>query len=315
MVTLPPELWLKVFHYLDLLEVAQFSVTSKYFLDISYSMKYTRCCISCYQDIMNLKRSLESKLISNRMDVLIIEYRIHSRDLLRIRSIIGKIHVVNLVLDYPYLELIRLISHEHLVLPNEAISYNSESLQYLYESPGTLEFAEAIISITVLNRLLPKLRNTYSYIAYQCGCIKSTSNINDTVAVPFRIWSGPTDITNLVMIQVRAYLNVEPTKFIFIESLQPMMCWQDDSKDAPHMARHVSVIDEFEQIYPEIQSIRVESIQVGFSSEISKSNMSRVSTIYLYEVYNETIDLIKMYPSVKAVYRLPDKAINLLYGN
>lgn len=271
-----------------------------------------------HQDLVDLKWYLDNKLTTSHIHVLRVNQIDSQRSMWILKFLAKNIHVVNLILEDSFYELIQIISYEHLVVSDKSILYNEQARLALYQLASTLQFNRAIIPMRVFNRLLPKLKNTYSFTYNHYAIISSSNTVNVNLLVPFRAWSGSTDMTESIMIRIKAYLNVDPMGFLLIEQLDPMMCWQGDSVGMPHMTRHVGVTKKFEQIHPEIQSVRVSSIEtiLEFSDYISVSNMMKVSTVYLDIVPEDRIlihSVTHLYPSIKAIYRLPYKPINLLY--
>lgn len=305
MANLPDEILLRIARYLYGPVTARFASLNGSFSGLCYSN--AKVYLGSFQDLIDLKWCLDNNLIDRKLQVLVISHitRCITPEL---KALVSTLHATNLVFndDWQYLQS---LSYDHLILSNIRILCDRKIDETLEKSPATLEL-NGHVPYNIISRLIPKLYRTYMVSHHDIFVTISSRSINVSVPIPFKAWHGSTNITESVMDQVELYLNSKPLIVVYIASLNPMMCWQCDRYGVPEN-RHIWVLSDFIHIYPKIQSILVYSLEcvLEFSSDISQSNMSRVSEIYVqHSSQVEPIVIAKMillmYPSIQSIYQL-----------
>lgn len=344
MVTLPDELWLSVFRFLDPISMESFALLSYRFLELYQKSKH-QYVITCRDDLdmfltsMQNCQRIDSLVISgdnyecpiltaHPQDIINLMSSIDTIDPLRVRDILRvadtmtdyklnvllkDINIVNLVLDNYHWDIIEKIPHKHLVV-REHICLASIYVPALLMLPGTLEL-NCYLSRRDIEKLVHKFRNTYTICDDVDGFISSKNKINKFISVPFNIWRGDVNVTQPMMKLIKEHLGADPIELIHIASLNPIMCWQHYTYNISLMTQHIYVHGEFLHIYSNIKSILVGSLKtlLDFKSDISKANMSRISVIYVGRFHDDQIrELAQMYPSIHTVYSLFDEGHNII---
>lgn len=320
MIQLPSEIWLKIFQHLYAPMISRFMGLNARFLELCYDSCYnhTKVYLGSLHDLQDFRYCLENNLVGPNIEVLIIDNIINEFEL-DLKSIASSLHIVNLVVHDSKWRLLTDIFCQHLVIykMTHDLSYLSD-ISVLEHITGTIEI-NCYISCELIHRLLPKLRNTWTIYDSIHGKVSINGNVSIYIILPFRVWRGSTEVTDSLMIQIEAHLGAKPIRSLYIFRLDPIMCWQHDDYDVSPMMRHIYVAYEFVGVYPYLQSIAIYSLGsvLMFSTDLSKSNMSKVSAIFVSQAKSEEIQQVtQMYPLVKSIYRiLPNRTIRCLLSS
>lgn len=319
---LPIEILQKILNYLNIRTVIDLALINKSLWDASYRMRWTNVIymIRSEDDVDQLKDYIESGLLSRTIKTL----RIVKIDWYSVSTLLKcNLDVINLIIDCESWSVMFRIAHKYLVISDVYLLLDDNFMTALMTIQSTWKVSHSIEFTSddyVADRISTFVENLSSDIymistLFHPILIPCDHMVDQVIKLPIiDIYRGNQPISG-VHEAIEAHLGVTPIQSIYLLTIDPIMCWQRDTHDAPHMARHIYLPhNKLEQTYPRAHSILVHHIT--YLKEISHSSLVNVQDIYLlnHSVKYSITDVTYRFKSIQNIYHIKNNDLNRVYS-